>query len=219
MIIDNFKTAFFIFIFYSFLGWVIEVIRTYILNKKFVNRGFLIGPYCPIYGFGILLITLLLKGTADVSGVFLKSILICSILEYFTSYIMEKIFKYRWWDYTNRKFNINGRICLETMIPFGLGACAVMYFINPLLFKIINMFNPFISEIIFIVLFVSIIIDAVLSITLVGKIKGIEKNTMVDSTEQLSIKIKEMIEKNRVFYKRVFDSFPNLKIIDKKKNK
>ena len=114
--IEQYIALFFI---YSFLGWVMESILETVRKKRFVNRGFLIGPYCPIYGAGVLLITILLaKYNDDIWITFLMSLLICGTLEYATSYIMEKIFKARWWDYSYRKFNINGRICLETLIPF-----------------------------------------------------------------------------------------------------
>lgn len=79
------------FIIYSFLGWFMEVCVSLWNKHKFINRGFLIGPYCPIYGWGCLAIILVVgKDTSDILGVFLKSILICSLLEYFTSYFMEK---------------------------------------------------------------------------------------------------------------------------------
>ena len=97
-----------LFMMYSFIGWVVETSFTFYKSKKFVNRGFLIGPYCPIYGWGCLAIILVVgKDTSDILGVFLKAILICSLLEYFTSYFMEKIYNVRWWDYSNKKFNIN----------------------------------------------------------------------------------------------------------------
>ena len=130
------------FIIYSFLGWLMEVLCSLVEQKKFVNRGFLIGPICPIYGYGVLAIIFLIgKDTSDILGVFLKAILICSLLEYFTSYFMEKIFKARWWDYSKRKFNINGRICLETMLPFGILGCAVVYLLHPLVVRFINIFS------------------------------------------------------------------------------
>lgn len=117
-----------------------EVTQGYVRHKKFVNRGFLIGPYCPIYGYGAISMTLLLKGYAnDPIVLFVMAIVICSILEYTTSFVMEKLFKIRWWDYSNRKFNINGRICLETMIPFGILGCLMIYFVNPFMFAIIDM--------------------------------------------------------------------------------
>lgn len=212
----NFKNLFLLFIFYSFLGWCVEVVNFLITEKKFVNRGFLIGPYCPIYGFGCVLITVFLKDTKDFATLFLESVLICSVLEYFTSYLMEKIFKYRWWDYSKRKFNINGRVCLETMIPFGAGACIIHKVINPLLFKIFKEASPIFSTIIFALLLVIILIDLIISIKLIKKIKDVEKNTTTDSTEQLKEKIKQIIEKNKTFYKRIFESFPNLKSTSKK---
>lgn len=105
-----------------------EVICKLVEQKKFINCGFLIGPICPIYGYGVLGIVLLIgKNRMDLLSVFLKSILVCSILEYFTSYFMGKLFKARWWDYSRRKFNVNGRICLEMMIPFGILGCFVIY--------------------------------------------------------------------------------------------
>lgn len=106
---------------YSIAGWIMETVSVSIQKRKFVDRGFLIGPYCPIYGTGVVAITVLLKKYSDdVVATFFMSIIICGILEYMTSYFMEKIFKARWWDYTNRKFNINGRVCLQNLVIFGI---------------------------------------------------------------------------------------------------
>lgn len=135
----NVSVYFILFIIYAMIGWCIEIINGLIQTKKFVNRGFLIGPYCPIYGVGGILITLLLsKYYNDPIVLFFMGIAVCGILEYLTSYIMEKIFKARWWDYSKRKFNINGRICLETIIPFGLLGCFIIYISNPLFINLIN---------------------------------------------------------------------------------
>ena len=135
----NFKIYFLLFIIYAFLGWVIEEINEVVTTKKFVNRGFLIGPYCPIYGFGGLIITFLLtKYNNDLLILFVLSVVIFSCLEYFTSYLLEKLFDARWWDYTNRKYNLNGRICLETMIPFGLLGIFVIHYSNPFILKILT---------------------------------------------------------------------------------
>ncbi len=206
----TFKNLFFVFFFYSVIGWIIEIINCFIYEKRFINRGFLIGPYCPIYGFGCMFITICLKSTDDFASLFLKSALICSVLEYFTSYIMEKLFKYRWWNYSNRKFNINGRICLETTIPFGLGACLIIKIINPLLFKILGSINNTLSIILFILLLLLIIVDTIFSIFFVSKITDVEKNSRIDSTEELKEKMFDFIKKGKTFYKRIFDSFPKL---------
>ena len=208
----TFRNLFFLFMFYSIVGWILEIIYNIFEEHKFVNRGFLIGPYCPIYGFGCLMITVFLwNNTQDFVGVFLKSVFICSILEYFTSYILEKIFKYRWWDYSNKKYNINGRICLETMVPFGLGACLIAKVINPFLFKVFGFMNDTFSTVLFIVLLVTILIDTVFSITFVCKISKVQKNTKADSTEELKSKMIEFIKKGRKFYRRIFNSFPDLR--------
>ena len=106
-----FYKCFILFIIYSILGWSLEVLLSLYEHKRFINRGFLIGPYCPIYGAGSILLTLLLTNYENnIIILFILSMVICGILEYFVSFILEKIFKLRWWDYTNMKFNINGRI-------------------------------------------------------------------------------------------------------------
>ena len=103
----NVSVYFILFIIYAMIGWCIEIINGLIQTKKFVNRGFLIGPYCPIYGVGGILITLLLsKYYDDPIVLFFMGIAVCGILEYLTSYIMEKFFKARWWDYSKRKFRL-----------------------------------------------------------------------------------------------------------------
>ena len=92
---EELRNMFILFMIYSLIGWIIEIIDIYVLEKKVVNRGFLIGPYCPIYGVGALLMTWILEGTADLFGLFVKAMVICAILEYLTSYLMEKLFKIR----------------------------------------------------------------------------------------------------------------------------
>ena len=121
-----------LFFTYAIIGWVMEVTVKYIQYKRFINRGFLIGPYLPIYGAGGILITLFLKRYLnDPIALFVFGMIICTILEYITSFVMEKLFHARWWDYSNKKFNINGRVCLGTMIPFGLLGLLIMYVLNP----------------------------------------------------------------------------------------
>lgn len=95
------------FFIYSFLGWICEIIYCSILDKKFQNRGFLYGPYCPIYGFGAMIILkVLIPFSAHPIFLFVMGMFVCSVLEYVTSYVMEKAFHLRWWDYSKHKFNI-----------------------------------------------------------------------------------------------------------------
>ena len=145
--------AFYIFIIYSILGWFMEVIIVSTKKRKLTNRGFLIGPWCPIYGFGALFITVLLKKYyEDPLVLFIMSFLLGSILEYVTSYIMEKIFHARWWDYSDHKFNVNGRISLITSLGFGFLGLILVYVFNPFFLKIVMNIPSIVLNIIMIII-------------------------------------------------------------------
>lgn len=186
-----------LFYLYSFLGWLMEEINTYINTKKITKRGFLMEPICPIYGFGSILIILLLdKYKYNIFLLLILSIILCSTLEYLTSYLMEKIFHLRWWDYSKRKYNINGRICLTNTIIFGLFSIILIYIINPFLINILNYINYYYLYLIFITLLIINIIDFLLSIKIVSKLK-IKKIKNKD----LTIKIKK--ETNKILKKKI----------------
>lgn len=209
---------FLLFVFYSFLGWLMEVTQGYVRHKKFVNRGFLIGPYCPIYGYGAISMTLLLKGYAnDPIVLFVMAIVICSILEYTTSFVMEKLFKIRWWDYSNRKFNINGRICLETMIPFGILGCLMIYFVNPFMFAIIDMIPSNLINIIAVILFIIYLVDNAVSITIISNLKDITLDVKGDSTEKVTKEVrKRVLAGQQTLCKRIVKAFSAFKVVRKK---
>lgn len=214
----NLSEMFLLFIFYSMFGWIIEVIQSYIRNHKFINRGFLIGPYCPIYGFGGLAITLLLrKYLEDPLILFFMSVIICSILEYSTSYIMEKIFKARWWDYSNKKFNIDGRICLETMVPFGILGLIMSYFINPIIFGLFSLMSSNLLDMIAFIIFIIFVIDNVISFTIISNLKDISEDVRGDSTERVTKKVRKIITRSgKKLYNRIIKAFPTFRIIRKK---
>lgn len=130
------------FILYSMIGWGAELVwRSIIEEKKIVKEaGFLRGPWCPIYGVGALIIIYWLNGYKDdIFGLFIMSTVACTILEYVTSYIMERIFGKRWWDYSEYKFNLNGRICLLNSVAFGLSAVLLIGFLHPLVVYLIDL--------------------------------------------------------------------------------
>lgn len=213
----NFYIYFILFLIYSFIGWVIEIIDTLIKTKKIVNRGFLIGPYCPIYGWGGTLMTLLLnRYVNDPIVLFVMAVLICSILEYSTSFLMEKLFKARWWDYSNNKFNINGRICLETMIPFGLLGCFLLYILNPFLTSILLKIPNNVLVPISIILLILFIMDNIVSFIIITRIHIYTNKELKDSTEEITKKVREYISKNSKFGKRLMKSFPKFKSMRKK---
>ena len=191
-------------------------------KRKFVNRGFLIGPYCPIYGFGGLAITILLKNyTKDPIVLFLMAVIICGILEYFTSYIMEKIFKARWWDYSAKKYNINGRICLETVVPFGILGCLVMYVLNPITFKYLNMLSNSMLNIISAICFTIFITDNIVSYNVISSftktVKTINVGKIKDNTEEITKKVREVLIGKSFFNKRLMEAYPNLQAKIKEK--
>ena len=130
----NLSFYFLLFFIYAFCGWLIEVFVFLIKEKKLINRGFLIGPYCPIYGFcAILMVLTFGKYFSTPFALFVMAGVICTFFEYITSYIMEKIFGARWWDYSNISFNINGRVCLHNSLAFGILGMLLLYSINPFL--------------------------------------------------------------------------------------
>lgn len=119
---------------FSLIGWLWEVGLNLFMTGEFVNKGTLIGPYLPIYGTGgILLILLLNKFREKPLLVFVFAIIICGVIEYMTSVYLEYMYQKKWWDYSGFFLNINGRVCLEGLILFGLGGCAGIYVVAPLL--------------------------------------------------------------------------------------
>ena len=128
----NLVQLFVLFIIYSFIGWVGEVIYCSIPEKHFINRGFLHGPVCPIYGCGGLLVVFLLMPFKDTwVALFFAAMFVTTVLEYFTSWLMEVLFHNRWWDYSQYKLNINGRVCLLNSLIFGAMGTLALHFVHP----------------------------------------------------------------------------------------
>lgn len=182
-----------------------------IFNKKvgkFVNRGFLIGPYCPVYGYGVLLITIFLqKYTNDFPVLFILAFVLCGTLEYFTSYFMEKLFNARWWDYSSKKFNINGRICLETLLPFGIVGSIILKYVNPFYIGLIDKIPDNSFHWVVGILFSIMAIDTIISFFIISNLKKVSNNVEddipKDNTQEISKKVKETTEE---FTHKVIDN-------------
>lgn len=213
---ENFIFYFFLFFLYSILGWIIESIYVAILDKKFVNRGFLIGPYLPLYGSSAIIMILYLNQYRDNPlTVFLLAMFVCTFLEYITSYIMEKIFKARWWDYTNQKFNINGRVCLKNSLLFGFLSLFLIYLINPLLTQIIKNMNNTWLLVITIICIIIYLTDNIISFNVVFKLKHSFDDLKFDATMEIRKLINQKIKK-KYLQNRVYNAFPMLKFYRKK---
>ena len=130
---------------FSIIGWIWEVCLVLVQTGKMVNRGVLLGPWLPIYGSGGVLILLLLRKMFNKPIVtFFSMTILCTVIEYITSWYLEVTKGVRWWDYSNYLLNINGRVCLEGAIVFGIGGCAVVYLLAPKLSKVFNKLSNYI---------------------------------------------------------------------------
>ncbi len=205
------------FIIYSFLGYIAEVLYCSYLQKKLVNRGFLFGPLCPIYGIGALLMSFgLTSFKNNPILVFFLGMIITSFLEYYTSYIFEKIFNNKWWDYSDKPANINGRICLSNSIMFGIGGLLVIYIFDPFTNNLIN-FDSFFKMVLFIIILLLLIIDILFSIIIAYNLR----NRLIVAEELKSEKIKmipklfekthiEQLSKIKFISNRLIKVYPNL---------
>ena len=152
------------FFIFSGIGWIWEVSLHLITDGVFVNRGALHGPWLPIYGSGGILILVLLKRFRNKPMLnFFLILLVCGILEYTTSYVMEMNTGLKWWDYSGYFLNLNGRICAEGLSVFGIGGMAFVYILAPVFDNLIEKIKPIIAKILCIVLLIVFSFDAVYS--------------------------------------------------------
>ena len=149
---------------YSIIGWVYESTICSIGHRKLINRGFLNGPYCPIYGTGAVLVLLVLGRIQNpVLLFFAGAVLTCS-LEYLTSWLMEKLFHARWWDYSKRKFNIGGRVCLIGAIVFGAFSVVLILVLHPWVKSLTDRLTDTALTWICAILFIGIVSDLIVTV-------------------------------------------------------
>lgn len=203
-----------LFFIYSVAGWVTEVFLKYLEYKRFINRGFLIGPYCPIYGAGAVIVTV---GAALLAPVerswamsFLIAFVLCGLLEYLTSYILEKYFHARWWDYTERPMNLHGRVWIGNLILFGIGGVFILEDFNPRLLALAHRMGPRIFAAILTAVSILFVADAVMSYFIMNLLKqGVEKSR-ADKSEEIAAEVRYLLENRSVFHKRILDAYPEL---------
>ena len=150
---NNLKKYFLTFIVFAICGWLYEEFLFIVEDHVLVNRGSLWGPWLPIYGFGGLLILILLKKFRNKPALlFISAFILCGVLEYSTAWYLETFKHLRYWDYTGYFLNINGRVCLEGLLVFGLAGCAFTYVIAPILDNLYSKIKPKIASILCVVL-------------------------------------------------------------------
>lgn len=158
-------TYFIWFVLYSIIGWVWEVIICSVPAKRFINRGFLNGPYCPIYGSGALLVIALLGGIESPVKLFLTGAVLTCTLEYITSWAMEKLFHARWWDYSDKPLNINGRVCMSGFLAFGALSTILLLLIHPAVEAYTMRLSETAVSVAALVLFALVLSDVVYTVT------------------------------------------------------
>lgn len=176
------------FLIYSFLGWCTEVAYAGMNTGKFVNRGFLNGPVCPIYGTGVVIVVICLTPLQEnLAVLFAGSVILTSLLEYVTGFILEKVFHDKWWDYSQVPFNLNGYICLKFSILWGLACVLVMNVIQPLIASLVRHIpNPF-GLILMGVLCLAFAADAAVTVASILKWKRAERNL-----EEVALSLKKI---------------------------
>ena len=209
------------FMIYSMIGWMIELIAVSVEKRKFCkNRGFLIGPYCPIYGVSSLLMIFLLGRYKDDPWVlFVMSVVLCTAVEYITSFAMEKMFKVRWWDYSHIRFNLNGRVCLSNSALFGALGLFLTYALNPFIEKRYMLVPDKFFDITAIIVLIIFLVDIVISFEVICKIKVTAENIRRDQTEEITKKVKDILMNQSFLTRRIINAFPRIKIISKVKEK
>lgn len=214
-----YQLAFFFFI-YSFAGWCIEVCCAAIQKRKFVNRGFVNGPLCPIYGSGAVLFAVFLPELKEAPFfLFLAGAILASILEFTTGALLEKLFHRKWWDYSNIRWNYEGYVCLPFSLGWGVCAVVLNMFLNPLLVKLLRIMPRLLMVIIMIALTVALVLDTV-GTTLA--IRGLQKKQvqLAEFTEGVS-QVSKLLENaiTRRIQKRMDKAFPMLEIPKIKRQK
>ncbi|TQQ85097.1 hypothetical protein EXD82_03100 [Peptacetobacter hominis] len=210
-ILDELIILFFVF---SILGWITEVTLKYIQFHRFINRGFLIGPYCPIYGAGVVTVTVIVGGLVGRHGTifetFFAGMVICGALEYFTSWYMEKFFHARWWDYSQKPMNLHGRIWMGNLILFGLASVIIVWWFDPAFFKVIEGIKSEYIKYMAVIIVIIVISDNVVSHFMMNIVKKEIDNRKGDSTEEITKEIRVLLKDKQMLIRRINDAYPNL---------
>ena len=198
---ENLYQAAWIFMIYAFLGWICEVAFAALEKGVFVNRGFLNGPVCPIYGVGMLGVVLALwQLRHNVLLLFLGAALLTSALELLTGFVLEKFFHDKWWDYSDMPFNLHGYICLKFSILWGLAAAFVIGAIHPLVYMLITKTPVVVGGVLLAVCGIVFVTDLVITLTQLLKLPK-KLNAMLElekSLRALSEKIGENISETTI---------------------
>lgn len=197
------------------IGWCMEVTLKFIQYRRFINRGFLIGPYCPIYGWGAVAVTVLVGGMigreGTVSEIFWAGFVLCGVLEYLTSWFMEKKFHARWWDYSNKPMNLHGRIWIGNLLLFGAAGVVIVLWVDPVFFSMTEKLSSFWLRLLAIAIVVLMISDHIISGILMDVVRKEIDAQEGDNTEEISVRVHKLLRDKNMLLRRIEQAYPDLR--------
>ncbi len=206
----SFFLYFFLFFIYSVIGWIIEVIFVFFFTKKLSNRGFLIGPYLPIYGTAALAMHFTITSLESYPwAIFFLSALLITTIEYIAHYMLEKIFNTRWWDYSQLPLNVDGRVCLPHALLFGALGVIFVLFIDPFTMTKVTEINNNILLAISIPALIIFTSDSIVSFKIISKVTQTAEQLKKDRTNEINEKVKEILLQQSYLTRRLVTAFPN----------
>lgn len=222
-----FIRLFLLFLIYSFIGWACESTYCSIFERKFVNRGFLTGPLCPVYGFGALAVIGLLMPLRDhILLLFLAGTVITMVIEYITAFLLEKLFHMKWWDYSRYRFNLHGRVCLLNSLEFGILSVIAVKLLHPVLESFVD-YLPFVAAIVLGCSLAALVLtDCVISVYTITQFNGrltlltylldeIKAKTETYRTlvqQDLSVKLGQLMEHENTRIEEAKEAIEHLKL-------
>lgn len=178
------------FFVYGFLGWCTEVGFAAFKTHHFVNRGFLNGPICPIYGVGVTaVITVLTPYKSDIIVLYILSVVLVTVLEGVTGWAMDKIFHNKWWDYSDMPLNIGGYVCLLFSIVWGFACLFIIYFIQPLVHDLLAFIPTIVGIVLIVILGITLIADLYVTASTIFKF-----NRRLAAMEKIAAEMHEISE-------------------------
>ena len=200
-----------IFFVYSFIGWCGEAAMAAVHRRKFVNRGFVSGPICPVYGAGAAAVAVFLPELKDqLFFLFLGGMIVTTFVEYLTGRILELIFHRKWWDYSDQRFNLDGYVCLKNSVVWGICSVLMICFFDPLLCRLLVLIPRLAGDILLWILGVLLVIDAVGSgVAVLGLKKKQSRITQITEELHKTSKLLENALTTRI-QKRMVKAFPNI---------
>ena len=199
------------FFLYSFLGWCTEVAYATVKERRFVNRGFLGGPWCPIYGVGVSAVVTLLDGFQDsLLLLYLSSFVLVTLIEGMTGFIMDKIFHHKWWDYTGLPFNIGGYVCLPFSIAWGAACLVIVKGVHPVIERLVGLLPEAAGLALICVLTAGLAAD--LAVTTAGILK---MNRRLDMLERIGAELREISDRMGAnIHENVMDAMERAEVLE-----